>query len=378
MLQQTDSPLRHGIQWLCDAALPLWTGAGWDERDGMFVERLTLDGEPLVDVPRRVMVQARQVFVMAVAARRGWLPGADRLLDRAAQTMVRRYHGVDDEPGWAFAVGTDGSVDFRRDLYAHAFVLLALASAFSLTRERHYRDLAATTLSFLDGHMASSAGGYVDSWPDPTGHRRQNPHMHLFEAMLAWQRADPDADWLRRADGLLVLLERQLMRGEPRVLVEHFGPDWALTYDTISFEPGHHFEWVWLLDRFSALGGRPTAILSDELLDIALRHGIGTSGRIHDEVEATGRPFKGSARLWPHAEAAKAMTTGSAARLGAPLPHEFLATLHQDFLDPARRGSWIDRLDQSGGVLSTFAPASSLYHLVCAYDELDRVATRLA
>lgn len=338
----------------------------------MFVERLDMDGRPLADVPRRVMVQARQVVVMAVACRRNWLPGADRFLDIAVLTMIRRYHAVDGEPGWAFSVGPNGAIDPRRDLYAHAFVLLALAAAFTVTGEPEFRQLAHTTLAFLDRQMTSLAGGYVESYPETDVPRRQNPHMHLFEALLAWSEADPDGGYLDRANSLLELLERRFLKGTTPVLTEFFGANWEAPSDLeLSFEPGHHFEWAWLLDRFSANGGRPTTSLSECLLRPALRFGIDRSGRVLDEVSAAGRFARRSSRLWPHAEAARAMTTAAARHSGGPPPENFLEVLHRDFLHPAHTGSWIDHLDSDGQILSQFAPASSLYHLVCAYDEID-------
>ncbi len=49
-------------------ALPLWAAAGFDAERGSFVERLTLEGMPLVSTPRSAMVQARQIYVFSHAA----------------------------------------------------------------------------------------------------------------------------------------------------------------------------------------------------------------------------------------------------------------------------------------------------------------------
>ena len=37
-------------------------------------------------------------------------------------------------------------------------------------------------------------------------------------------------------------------------------------------------------------------------------------------------------------------------------------------------GGWIDRLDKDGDPATDFMPASTLYHILCALDELDRFA----
>jgi mannose/cellobiose epimerase-like protein (N-acyl-D-glucosamine 2-epimerase family) len=49
--------------------------------------------------------------------------------------------------------------------------------------------------------------------------------------------------------------------------------------------------------------------------------------------------------------------------------------LFDQFLTTDPPGSWIDRLDQHGQWATDFMPASTLYHVMCAIDELNRFAT---
>ena len=57
--------------WLFGSALPLWAAAGFDPKTGLFQEKLDRDGHA-VPGPRRVRVQARQLYVFAQAGRLGW------------------------------------------------------------------------------------------------------------------------------------------------------------------------------------------------------------------------------------------------------------------------------------------------------------------
>ena len=77
--------------WLQRAALPLWATNGFNERYGRFEERLDLWGRPVADVPLRVMVQARQIHVYAIAAERGWYAGALERVERAFEAFQRDY-----------------------------------------------------------------------------------------------------------------------------------------------------------------------------------------------------------------------------------------------------------------------------------------------
>lgn len=357
------------LRWLVDQALPLWAETGWDDGPALFVERLDAAGRPLLDTPRRLMVQARQLFVFSLAGRRGWSPVFRDRLDAAADSFIRRFHAVDGAPGWIFSVLRSGEpADTRRDLYGHAFVLLALAHVARLTGEHRFLGLAAHTLDVLDAHMAGAAGGYVDALPPPPGGGlRQNPHMHLLEALLALHEAAPDGGYIERAGALVALMRARLMHGE--VLVEHFGPDWAPRGGPdFPFEPGHHFEWAWLLTRFAALSGRPVPHEAAALWRSAVRRGMGPDGAIVDETSVKRGVLRRSTRLWPHAEAAKAACRGLG-RAGDPSAAEVLAILHGRFLAPAHPGSWIDHFDEEGRAMTDFAPASSLYHIASAIDE---------
>lgn len=110
-------------RWAIEQALPLWGDVGFDAQEGQFVEQIAFDRTPLMGAPRRVMVQARQIYVFGVAHQRGWFKDGDRLAEAAYRQMVARYGGA---PGWAFSADRGGRiVDATRDLYAQAFVLLA-------------------------------------------------------------------------------------------------------------------------------------------------------------------------------------------------------------------------------------------------------------
>jgi mannose-6-phosphate isomerase len=46
--------------------------------------------------------------------------------------------------------------------------------------------------------------------------------------------------------------------------------------------------------------------------------------------------------------------------------------LLERFLTREPAGGWIDRLDEHGQWATDFMPASTLYHVMCAIDELDQ------
>lgn len=361
------------ITWLRHQALPLWSTAGFDRASGSFVERLGLDGAPLVAVPRRVMVQARQIHVYATAARNGWLAeGADLAL-RAGDAMIAHYAVDEGLGGWVFACDARGAVvDSRRDLYAQAFVLLALASLIALDPRPRYRRLVERTLTFLDREMAHPAGGFVEQWPEPILPRRQNPHMHLLEALLALQEAGGCGDLTGRIAALIALFDARFLPGHTDVLAEFYDAGWQRPDEGKSFEPGHHFEWVWLLTRHAELTGADVAERIDRLFASALR-GVDARGGVVDEV-GEGGPVVPLYRLWPAMEAAKAFAIVQGRAMRSSGLTLVLSAAWEKFVQPAVPGGWIDRVEGGNPCaqppLIDHMPASSLYHVCTAMDFL--------
>src|SRR5690242_14911375 len=82
-------------RWAIDHGLPLWASAGFDRQHKRFVERLSMQGVPDTEVPVRLLVQCRQVYSYALAARRGWHGPAHELAAEAFASMIRDYHRCD-------------------------------------------------------------------------------------------------------------------------------------------------------------------------------------------------------------------------------------------------------------------------------------------
>ncbi len=338
-------------------------------------------GERIADVPIRLIVQARQVYAYGLAARRGWYRGAHELVETAYASMVRDFHDRNGLGGWAFSISRDGEVvDSRRDLYSHAFVLLGIASYVQATKKTGALALANDILAFIDSHMhAGSAGGYLDSVPAADAIRRQNPHMHMLEALLSLWSVSADPRYLARAGEIFGLFTSRFYSPTHGTLGEYFdaalNPAHGATGAIV--EPGHHYEWIWLLRWFQRESGRAVQPYVDALFTHADRHGYDVAGLIVDELLNDGSPRTRSHRAWPVTEAIKANVTEAAlGRAHSERKAANLVTLLVDrFLATEPAGGWIDRLDEKGACATDFMPASTLYHIVCALDVLERFAS---
>ena len=355
-------------------ALPLWSTVGWDAASGGFIDRLHRDGTADWAAPRRVFVQARQIYCYAKAAQMGWYPEGRVIALKGLEHMLARAKEPDGRPGYVHRLTPEGTVlDGRRDAYDHAFILLALSTAYALDKDAQIRAEIDALLAFIDTHLRSPHGGVLEGLPQSMP-RRQNPHMHLFEAMIAAFDATHDLSFQNRAGEFFALFLANLYDKQKRVLGEYFEEDWS-KIEPVSVEPGHQAEWVWLLKGFERITACPTGRYRTELLETAVRCHDAATGCLIDEADADGNIRRHSRRLWPQTEIAKAwIAQAESAEAGAAeKARAALVRLERYYLSHPVRGGWYDQFDREGKSLVDTIPASSFYHVLCAVAEAEQV-----
>ena len=358
---------------MIDQAFPLWSTQGWDPATGGFIDRLTPDGAADRLAPRRVFVQARQIYCFAKGAQLGWYPQGREIALKGLEHLLAKAKSPDGRPGFVHTLAHDGSVlDPLRDTYDHAFVLLALASAYALDRDAQIRAEIDALCGYLDAELRSPHGGFLEGRPASMP-RRQNPQMHLFEAMIAAFDATHDPVFQNRAGDFFALFLANLYDKQKQVLGEYFEDDWS-KIEPVSVEPGHQAEWVWLLKGFERITGCPTGRFRGELLQSALRY-RDEAGCLVDEGDANGNIKRHSRRCWPQTEMAKAwIAQAEAGEAGAPeQARQALARLERHYLSHPVAGGWYDTFDGEGRSTVATIPASSFYHVLCAVTEAEAV-----
>ena len=363
--------------WLWRSALPLWREAGMDRRRGGFEEGLGFDGRP-VDMDRRLRVQARQTWVYATAHRLdptgGWGEPALHGLHSLTQ-LYRRADGLHHP-----AVTPDGvAIEGPALVYDQAFVLLALAALYRAglpdLEVATYADALATKIVDTFAH----AGGYrEDSGETPF---YANPNMHLLEAFLEWEEAEPEGRWGALADELAALAVARFFDPDLGVLREHFAADWspAPGVNGRVLDVGHQYEWSWLLRRWGRARGRADAVIAaDRLLSTGSRFGVDPArGVAFNTMLDDFTPLDRNARLWPQTERLKAITLaardtvdpGERQRLEAEAGEA--AKGLELYFQTDVEGLWRDLLTPGGAFLDRYSPGSSLYHIAGAILALD-------
>ena len=367
--------------WVFDDALPFWADSGVDRRYGGFVETLDFAGNDSALPFKRVRVACRQIYVFSHAKMLGFeegegliAPGVEYLIERAWRA----------EGGFARRLTRDGALlDPIADLYDNAFALFALAWAYKATGDAQYRDWARKTLAWITSHMRHPSGeGFWHCLP-ATGLRQQNPHMHLLEACLVAAEAIGDDVFSDTAREMTQLFLSRFFDPETGTLGEFFNDDWSRASGEAgrAVEPGHQFEWIWILQNCRRLLGSDAAAPMGALARFSGQSGVNAStGAVMNKVRDDGAPIDAGSRTWPNTERLKAAVALYEHEGADPAPviEKTGGVLLERYLTPHSgvtfpKGGWIDALDDKGAPIAEDMPASTLYHLMLAFAEVLRI-----
>ncbi|MBD3835008.1 MAG: AGE family epimerase/isomerase [Brevundimonas sp.] len=366
---------RRFREWLRLRALPLWSSVGQAE-NGAFAELLNLDGRS-VAAERRARVQARQIYVFAQAGLLGWQgPWRQNIMDGFAY-LERTFLRPDGLMRTLVAHdGTPLDEDFR--VYDQAFLLLALATAKKSGVDWDGRSEAiAHEVRKRLLERADDGGAIVEAGDQPY---QSNAHMHLLEAALAWSEVSDDPTWSTLAEQVASLATTVFMDSKTGRLREFFEADWtpASGENGRLVEPGHQFEWAWLLARLHRRGGDQKWLTAAKILFDSGVEGVDARGQVAvDALDEEGAVRVRRARLWPQTEWLKASL----------LLADLCPADENRFSSEAARaqralwtyltddGLWRDKRLANGRFIDEAAPASSLYHIVSAFTQVAEART---
>lgn len=350
-------------RWLRTNALPLWWSVGADHERGGFIEALSVAGDPR-PAARRGRVQGRQVYVFTTAGELGWAgpwkQAAQHGLDyafrcfRRPDGLFRKLVSIEGEP-----------LDDGAAVYDQAFALLGMAMLHRAGGDG--RDLpaeAARTRAALES-LRDPKLGFRETDDHPN---QSNCHMHILEASLAWVEAG-QADWGALADEIAEMALSTFIDPAEGFLREFFDENWkpAPGDDGRRVEPGHQFEWSWLMSRWGKLRGRQDALDAARKLFEHGKRGVDARGIAVNALWDDLTVWDPEARLWPQTEYLKA-----ALALGEEADALAAANGLWLYLQTPAAGVWYDKLRPDGTFVEEPAPASSFYHIICAISELSR------
>jgi mannose-6-phosphate isomerase len=348
-------------QHFMDAIVPLWQGPGWNAEMALPYEALDAQHQPLPPQRYRAMACARQLFLFSSFI--GHPQVADAGIRAAAlfRSLQQHFHDA-EHGGWFYSIDPQGApLDRRKDLYTHAFIIFACAHYWAKVREPLVESVLNAALHVVAEQFADGDGLYEsvldEDWSSLGAGPLQNPLMHLAEAFLATLEVREDAQTLAALDALAEAMQRRFVDIEHGVMLEKpldAVDNWS--------EPGHQFEWFYLLESSEHLRGTPLHRSLTTAFAHAEEQGVDqVTGAVVAMLEVDGSVKDGTQRIWAQAEYLRALTLrpDSEALLARQLN-----ALQQRFLHPA---GWNECLDSQGQVSRSDMPSTTPYHLATCY-----------
>jgi mannose-6-phosphate isomerase len=345
--------------------LPIWRGPGFNAAIELPYEAVSAnDHAPLPVVRYRAKACARQLFVFS---RAGDAAHAERLFHALCRHFRDRHHG-----GWLYSVDADGApLDTTKDLYTHAFIVFACAHYASASGDRAALDVVTETAALIEARFGAPQGllnAALDrSFSTVTSGPLQNPLMHLTEAYLAAREETGergfDTSLARLADTIAAAFVHAPTGAIAELPIGSAGN---------RLEPGHQFEWFYLVKRAGAAiaaSGLDAAL--ERAFDFAERHGIDrATGGVCAALNEDGTMQDATQRIWAQTEYLRALATrGNAADLATLAPQ--IERFRERFLHA--RG-WYECVSPTGQLARADMPSTTPYHLATAYESLPRSA----
>jgi mannose/cellobiose epimerase-like protein (N-acyl-D-glucosamine 2-epimerase family) len=367
------------VTWLTESAFPLWARNGIDPQNGGFIETLGQNGLGLPH-PRRARVHPRQIYAFAQASGFGWEGDVSGIVSRGTDYFLTYYLRSDGLFRTLAAV--DGApLDDRALLYDQAFALLGYAAAaVALDAHEAFEKRAVELRVALEARFGTTDGAFR-SGETAEGYIESNPHMHLLEACLAWAEIGTDPAWTEWARRLVDLALHKFIRNGSGALGESFSADWHPAPGIAGriVEPGHQFEWAWLLLRSERIHAGPLREAALRLISIGERSGVHHQVAINALLDDFSI-HDPNARFWPQTERLKAALL--ATQLTGDPKYAVMAASAAESLLPYLKtpiqGLWLDVKLPTGELVDSPAPASTFYHLVGAIVVLHRTLAAIA
>ncbi|WP_350600584.1 AGE family epimerase/isomerase [Pseudomonas sp. 65/3-MNA-CIBAN-0223] len=342
-----------------EVIVPLWQGPGWNAELALPYEALDAEHSPLPPQRYRAMACARQLYVFSSLI--GQVPAAEERSAQLFSSLQRHFHDA-EHGGWFYSIDALGApLDQRKDLYTHAFILFACAHYWDKVREPSVGHLLDTALEVIAQRFATGDGLYEAclerDWSSLQTGPLQNPLMHLAEAFLATLAARQDDAVQSMLVTLCTAMQQRFIDPQQGVLMEK-----PLGAVDNWYEPGHQFEWYFLLESSPLLRGSQLHGSLERAFAFTKQSGVDPhSGAVKAMLDLNGKARDATQRIWAQAEYLRALTLRPDAE--AAVQRQLLA-LQQNFL---HAGGWHECRDELGQVSRKDMPSTTPYHLATCY-----------
>jgi len=304
---------------LTDNILPFWMRHAVDHENGGFYGTIFNDLRTEKRAPRSAVVNARILWTFAAACRLG--DGYRATADRAWAYLRDKFWDV-EYGGIFWMVDYLGRpLSHRKQIYAQAFVIYALAEYFRATGDAESLARAQALYRLIEAQSREPVhGGYLEArsreWraledlrlseKDLNCPKSMNTHLHVMEAYTNLLRVWPDAALRASQKALLEVTLERIVDERTGHFRMFFDNAWNSLTDHVSF--GHDIEGSWLIYEAAEVLGDAALLersrrLAVRMAEAVYNEGLDGDGSLFYEADASGKLIDANKHWWPQAEA---------------------------------------------------------------------------
>jgi mannobiose 2-epimerase len=306
---------------LQDNILPFWIGHAVDREHGGFYGVIHSDLTVDKQAPRAAVINARILWTFSVAARVLGNPKYREMADRAWDYIIHKFwdkqHG-----GVYWMLDYKGNpISDRKQVYAQAFTIYAMAEYFRATGRTESLDRAKQLFRLIEKHSRDPVfKGYLEAcsrdWgalqdmrlseKDLNSPKSMNTHLHVMEAYTALLRVWRDPELAAHQNDLLEVTMDRIVDGASGHFRLFFDKQWNSLSGHVSF--GHDIEGSWLLFEAADLLGDPVLLAcarkaAVRMAEAVYDEGLDQDGSIFYERNSRGEFVDPNKHWWAQAEA---------------------------------------------------------------------------
>lgn len=356
------------------------------------------DGTPWTDRPRETWITCRMAHVYSIGSFLGH-EGSETLVDAALKGLRGELRDTQNG-GWFAGITADGEPLPNKQCYAHAFVILASASAY-LAERPGAKEILDDALKLYDERFWNEEEGLsCDTWDTEftvlDDYRGINANMHTVEAFLAVADVLKDDKYRVRAGRIIGHVIDWAKNNNWRI-PEHFTKDWVADlecnkekpddpFKPYGATPGHGLEWGRLITQWAVStygeGSESEAYIAaaENLYNTAVADAWNCDGAkgIVYTTDWEGKPVVHDRMHWTLAEAIN--TAAVLYRVTGKQKYADDYAMYMEYLDETVldhvNGSWFHQLDVNNQLMGTVWPGKSdIYHALQAvlipYSKID-------
>ena len=371
---------------LINDILPYWEKNGIDFNKGGFFEFLKNSDKGFGEI-RRTRLIARQIYSFSEGYALGWKGPIEKIIQHGLDFIIQNKM-ISSTGRLAKSINLKNSeVNFSHDLYDYAFFLFCLAEISTRTKFKTFaEEYAKKTLKYLELNWRHPKIGFIED-PHNSFFLKSNPHMHMLEACLHWEiKGDSQVYQFREiADEIVELAISKFIDQDKGFLYELFNEDWSIPdkKEFLIIEPGHQFEWGYLLLQWSLLRDNYKVYkYAKNLINIGEEFGISRTNRsVVNSINKNLSYEDANCKICPQTERVKvwSLIVSNHKKFNFGLQEssyslaKSISNLNIFLKKKDNNALWEEILDLNGNFIDIPNKASSLYHIVFAISNLNKI-----